>query len=307
MKHSTKITILAAMLASASMLTACSGGNSTQSSSSAPESSSAAEQTSAVTEQSAESTATESAAESSSPEEALPIALPTPDGYTVKPSEVVSAFGDEGELQPDQLTEDNWFSIECKDFGYAAEPTGYCLSSFEGNISDETETHSMIDSQYKLVKVGDKICGFTVAEAKTSYSSVGFIGGSVTLAESVTLTGWARLAPEDEVYIGKGDVQFIPDSESIKLPVVNYGISDDGKLVTSCWKRASEKEMWANEYPEFKLGNIYDDETTDADFSMLSIDGTYTRVSITIDRIVLNCTIDFYADVNAHVVDIEAI
>lgn len=311
MKYSQQLATLAALITSASMLTACANGTASESASSQTSASTTEQTTASTTEQTTASTTeqTSEQPESSAPAETdkLPIVVPAPGGYEVKPSDIATIFGEDGQITPEQITEDNWFSMECNTFCYAAEPTGFNLNSFEGTITEDTEIAEYGDNTYKRVEVGDTICGFTVTSANSSLSqSVGFVGGQITLAESAELTGWARLAPADDGYTMKGDVEFIVDSDSMKLPVMNFKTNESGELVTRLWKCMSDSAVWANEYAQFILGNI-NNADTDADLSMLYDDGTYTRVKVTLDNITLSCMIDFYSSVTAHIADIEAI
>ena len=313
MKYSQKIAALAALIASACMLTACSNGTASQSSSESASSQTAAstaeQATASAAEQTPSQTAEQTSSESSAPDEndVLPITLLAPGGYAVKPSDIASVFGEDGQISPEQLTEDNWFSMECNTFCYAAEPTGFNLNCFEDDITLDTEIPAFGENSYERVEVGDTISGFTVTQANSSFSqSAGFVGGQIKLEEAVKLTGWARLAPADDVYTMKGDVEFIVDGDSMTLPVVNFSMTEDGELVSNLWKQATESAVWVNEYPEFDIGNI-NDETTDADLSMLYDDGTYTRVRITLDDITLSSMIDFVSYITAHIVDIDAI
>lgn len=244
--------------------------------------------------------------DTSAPEETddLPITLLAPDGVPVKRSEVSLLTGEEG-VTVDTMTADNWYMMECDGFGFAAEPTGLYFSSFDGTI-DGAYIPETVANDYKRVKAGDKIGGFTVSGAKSSFAQSGFVGSEVNLEESAQLTGWARLAPVDDGYILRGDVEFIPDSDSLILPVVNFSADENGKLFTRVWTRFSESESWVTEYPDFDIGNAYDGSAT-ADLSALSEDGAYTRVKLTLTNISLTCTIDFYSTVHAEIDVIEEI
>lgn len=305
MKTAKHISAIMALAIAATTLSACAK---TETSSETIIDSEAVVQTDATTAPEESSAPEESTApeDTSAPEEHddLPITLLAPDGIAVKRSEVSLLTGEEG-VTVDTMTADNWYMMECDGFGFAAEPTGLYFSSFDGSI-DGAEIPETVANDYKRVKAGDKIGGFTVSSAKSSFAQSGFVGSEVYLEESAELTGWARLAPADDGYTLRGDVEFIPDSDSIILPVVNFSADENGKLFTRVWTRFSESESWVTEYPGFDIGNAYNGSTS-ADLSALSEDGTYTRVKLTLTNISLSCTIDFYSTIHADIDEIEAI
>ena len=234
----------------------------------------------------------------------LPIEVLCPDGTPIKAGDI-SSINAETELTPDKLTEDNWWSINTTGFVFAAEPSGYNISTFAGNFNPE-EVPEYDDITYRRINVGESICGLKLTSADCSFAqSQGFVGGSARLEGTIEVSGWARLAPEDDGYTARGDIEFVIDADSMKLPVIYYWSIEDGALCTRIWSRSSGAESWVNEYPQFYLGNANEESSYDADISMLPSDGSYVRVKLTLDKIECSSYIDFVSTINAVITDIE--
>lgn len=313
MKQS-RITV-AALLATALMLTGCSGNVQSvpdDTSSSVSEQTELDNSSSAHEETSAPDTS--SAEDNSEPKEAeLPVFLTYPDGERVRASEI-DTIAAESELSPEQLTADNWWNLTTSGFAYLAEPSGFNQSTFEGTFSVALTDRVVDEITYRRVNVGESICGFKVKSANCSFSAwgnaeqpngVGFIGGTVELDGTVELTGWARLAPEDDGYTARGDVEFVVDSDSMKLPVMYFFAETERGVFSMMYPCSTGSESWINEYPSFSIGNAFDENPDRADVSMLPSDGTYARVKITLDNITLNSTIDFYSNISATLSAVE--
>lgn len=210
------------------------------------------------------------------------------------------------EIQLSEITADTPFSIVC-DYVYLAQPAGVSYNSIE-NEDIFTPTgygddfygsfegvNRKVKYEYKAYKTGDKIGELTLTRAlayfysdkcETAYSH--FDGGFMELTGNLTLTGICRMAKEDgdeqNYYIKKGDLFFIPDSESCKIPIMDYGKKDgDGFITLKTWK--SENAAVLSEYGALSLGNINDEAYKGLDFSGIIDSDGYVKVKITVDKV----------------------
>lgn len=265
----------------------------------------------------------------------LPIDIYCPDGERIYSEDISKIYANE-ELSAAQLTEDNWYQIECEGFTYLAENSGIQYNSKDDADKYDAENYEfegvtgIVPAEYKRYKVGDKIGDLTVTYAVTDFSSqnadayycVGddewlsakelgmkhmyLNGGVVEFDGSVTLTGYANKAPEDDGYIAKCDIGFFPDKESCILPVMNYAVTPEG-VNTRVWTYNDIDTAWASEYTDFEIGNTEEERYSDFDFSGLPDDGSYVKVRVTLEDITMKCRIDWISNINAKITAFEVI
>ncbi len=265
----------------------------------------------------------------------LPIDIYCPDGEKIYIEDISKIYANE-ELSAAQLTEDNWYQIECEGFTYLAENSGIQYNSKDDADKYDAENYEfegvtgIVPAEYKRYKVGDKIGDLTVTYAVTDFSSqnadayycVGddewlsakelgmkhmyFNGGVVEFDGSVTLTGYANKATEDDGYIAKCDIGFFPDKESCILPVMNYAVTPEG-VDTRVWTYNDVDTAWASEYTDFEIGNTEEERYSDLDFSGLPDDGSYVKVRVTLENISMKCRIDWISNINADITAFEVI
>lgn len=261
----------------------------------------------------------------------LPIELLCPDGAEIFAEDIIRIDGQE-DLSPNELTEDNWSSIECGGFTYLALPAVPTVNSidnadiYNAGTGEFDGIPNITPAEYKRYYEGDSVCGLKIISAN-SYFSRGnidytyyevdgefktfkelgvpfgyFSGASVMLEGSVSVTGYMNLAAEDEHYINKGDIGFIPDS-SCTLPVMKFSMSPSG--LNGYTDYCSENGMnWVTEYPPFMLGSGNDSRYSHLPFDDIPADGSYVKVSATLSDITMTCT-DKGAYITATVTSLE--
>lgn len=179
------------------------------------------------------------------------------------------------------ITADNWRQASIYGFTYMAEP----------------------GSEYKRVKTGDNILGFTVGETECTFtndetperigSEGAFSSGYAELEGNVTLNGTIHAATEDGFSYSAGDLLFVPDEDSRVLPVMNYSYSSDAGVYT----KVDES------------GNMYPDIIITAgsfvDTSVIPTDGTPVHVLITLEKISMSSSIDVSSNMRAEIVAFE--
>ena len=309
MKKITAIIVLAAILG----LTGCSSAENTN------------ENTTAVTEKaSASETADASNSEDNSTVEEIPpidneiaAKFEVPGGDTPDLSNI-EIFGNDGEtLSLSEMTEDNWYSATCDGYVYLAEPLGIFYDNVDNSdIFNEDETTfkgvpEIVTHEYKKYKVGDMFGGMKLVEASTSFNVFNsdlypayFNGGSATFEGETVLTGKCRIAPEDDGYIAKRDIQFIPDANCKKLPLMNYNADKDGNESLLTYRFGDY--VFSCEYrPIILLGNA--DSFPDIDFSQFPDDGSFVDVKVTINKFYIRNLLDFTCSSSAGLVSIEMV
>lgn len=257
--------------------------------------------------------------------------LETPSGDVPDLSEAkISTWEGENirEIQLSEITADTPFSIIC-DYVYLAQPAGVSYNSIEnsdiftptGYGDDFYGSFEGVDRkvkyEYKTYKVGDKIGELTLTKAlayfysdkcETAYNH--FDGGFMELTGNLTLTGICRMAKEDgdelHYYIKKGDLFFIPDSESCKIPIMDYGKKDgDGFITLKTWK--DENAAVLSEYGELSLGNINDERYKELDFSGIADSDGYVKVKITVNNVCCWRTSRAQQSFDANITDFQVI
>lgn len=241
-------------------------------------------------------------------------------GDVIGLSEITEARNKENqEIPPESMTEENFFRAST-DSAYYALPLYQSLTDRETEYDETNLLFKDIpqDSQSDFIKVkkGDKIFGMTVTEASSDFnlnsSVLGVVvGTSLTLEGEITLTGYARVVPDNEYGVAVGDILFIPTGK-VDLPVVRFdGCNKDGVIMRRTGDvyimnggSDADSITYTNEFShQFTLGNISE---TSADISVLSTDGIFTKVNATISNIRMNSSIDWFTQVDADLVSITA-
>lgn len=241
-------------------------------------------------------------------------------GDVIGLSEITAAYNAENqEIPPESMTTENFFKATI-DSAYYALPLYPCLTSRESEYDEENllfkDAPQGSESAFIKVKKGDKIGGLTVAEASSEFNLNSPVLGvvvrtSLTLEGEITLTGYARVIPGDEYGVAVGDIVFIP-AGTFDLPVVRFdGCDKDGIILRRTGdvyimggSSSEDSITFTNEFTErFTLGNI---NSTTADISAISTDGSFTKVNVTISDIKMSSSADWITQVSANIVSISA-
>jgi len=190
-----------------------------------------------------------------------------------------------------ETNENGYFSVYLDDYAYARKTTGVSYNSADDPDFYDAETFELkIDycelNPVEKIKVGDKFGDLTVSKTRFGYQGTISDGeliyqecdSAVDYAGSVTLKGYASVTTVTEGYETKGDISFLPDSDSFKdipYPINAYtrlGLRyyNDGGLVIY------------SDSPVMSLGSLYDKRYANADLSAISDDGTARYVEVTL-------------------------
>lgn len=233
-------------------------------------------------------------------------------------SEITAAFNIENqEISPETMTREN-FSRATTDGAYYALPMYPCLTDRESEYDAENllfkDAPQGSQSGFIKVKKGDKVCGLTVSDAYSEFDLNSPVPGTVvgtclSLEGEITLTGYARVIPENDYGVSVGDIVFIPTG-NVNLPVVRFdGCGDDGVITRRTgdvyiMDGSSDSITYTNEFADrFTLGNVND---TSADIGCLSDDGNFTKVNVTIRNITMRSTLNWITQVQADLVSVSA-
>lgn len=223
----------------------------------------------------------------------------TPWGGTPDLSEARVTGKNDTELPLSELTEDNWNYVVV-DWVYLAEPNGISYNSIDSaDIFDEAkksfkDAPQSVNHQYKKYRVGDTVCSLTLTYASTTFrpencaiSPKYFNGGIAMFDGELTLTGKMRIVSGENdgeySYPGyKGDIRFIPDAESCKLPVINYLLQDTEGNEKLTYGSAADM-VWCSEYRyPIDLGNVSDYEIS---FDGIPDNGDFVDAKIVVSNI----------------------
>ncbi len=238
-------------------------------------------------------------------------------GDVIGASEITAAFNIENqEISPEMITEENFFKATI-DNAYYALPLYHCFTDREGGYDTENllfkDAPQGSQSDFIKAKKGDKICGLTVVEAYSEFDLNSpvpgvVVGTSLSLEGEITLTGYARVIPENEYGVSVGDIVFIPTG-SVNLPVVRFDGCDNDGVITRrtgdvyIMDGSTDSLTYTNEFADqFVLGNIND---ISADIGCLSTDGSFTKVNVTIRNITMKSTINWITQVQAELVSVS--
>lgn len=264
--------------------------------------------------------------------EPLPFPLFGADNVQITFGDVTEMLDKEGNaLTRETLEDTKWEEITCGGFAYLAEPTISLNSADDAELYDpETMLFSgapdYTDTEYKRYKVGDKFGELTVTSAETVFSRIDYEekDGVLTTEQikadgmsfagmlrkcsaefdgTVTMTGYMRVCVS-EYGVEEGEVLFVPDKDSLVLPVINFHVDrDTDTFNTAVWQWPVKDFAYATEYPTIRLGNI----NKGVDISGIPADGTSTKVSVTVTNISMFCDTHMSSFIDGEIVSVEAL
>ncbi len=264
--------------------------------------------------------------------EPLPFPLFGADNVQITFGDVTEMLDKEGNtLTKETLEDTKWYDIICGGFAYLAEPT-ISLNSVDDAELYDTETllfggaPEYTDTEYKRFKNGDKFGELTVKSAETTFSRIGYEekdgvltteqiraegmcfagmlrGCSAEFDGTVTMTGYMRVCVS-EYGVEEGEILFVPDKNSLVLPVMNFHVDrDTDTFNTAVWQWSVKDFAYATEYPTIRLGNI----NKGVDISGIPADGTSTKVSVTVTNVSMFCDTYMSSFIDGEIVFVEAL
>lgn len=262
--------------------------------------------------------------------EPLPFTLFGADNVQITFADVTAITDKDGHaLSAEELEDTKWWEIQCGGFAYLTEPS-ISLNSVDN--ADQYDPEKLIfsglpeytDAEYRRFKVGDKFGELTVKSASTTFSRVGFEDKEGVLTEeqikaegmsfagmlrrcnaefdgTVTMTGYMRVVVS-EYGVDEGEVLFVPDKDSLVLPLMNFHVDRDTDTInTAVWQWPVKDFTYATEYPTIRLGNI----NKGTDISGISADGSSTRVKVTVTNISMFCDMLMSSFIDGKLVSVE--
>ncbi|MCM1164412.1 MAG: hypothetical protein NC299_09885 [Lachnospiraceae bacterium] len=297
---------------------------------SSPTESSSALSDSTSTSTSSTTTASSTAPDGSDNAEPLPFPLFGADGVQITFGDVTSMTDRDGNaLTRETLEDTNWWEITCGGFAYLAEPT-VCLNSVDDAELYDPETllfggaPEYTDTEYKRYKVGDKFGELTLKSVETVFSRVGYEekDGVLTTEQikaegmcfagmlrkcsakfdgTIAMTGYMRVCVS-EYGVEEGEVLFVPDKDSLLLPVMNFRVDrDTDSINTAVWQWNVNDFAYATEYPTIRLGNI----NKGTDIGGVPADGTSAKVVVTVTNISMFCDMYMSSFIDGELVSVE--
>lgn len=242
-------------------------------------------------------------------------------GDRISKSEITQVFNADGSSE---YSDENFQSVLCNGFVYLAEPSIDCVNSVDNADTFDSETMTFAGmsadklKNYKRVNVGDTISGLTVTAAQSNFAvdsmdgfdknalyekfpEIYFNAGSCEFSGELTMTGYACVIPEDEYGIESGTILIVPSGEC-PLPVMGYASDEENGIYHRANIGMHGDFTWVGEYGQINIGNI---NLTTADVSMLPTDGTFVKVTVTLDSIKLNSGVNFTNIATAEIVKID--
>lgn len=254
-------------------------------------------------------------------------------GDTILRSELSMIFtGDGTDGSPETFSEDTFSGVLCDGFIYLAEPSGVCRTNydngdvFDGGMVRFTDVSGALRSDYSRVEVGETFGGLTLTEAQVNFAhgldgteyilgdgstklggelgfpEIYFMGGMAAFDGKVTMNGYISVTAEDERGLFAGDIIFVPSGCECTLPVMGYRFDPDAGFVHYPLMNSRGGMYWVNDYGYISLGNA---ENVAADLSGLPDDGSFAKVSVTLDNIRMTCGINMMESYSAEIADIE--
>lgn len=329
MKKFSALTIIIA----AAMLAGCADGGT----SSAPENSMTSTTSLQSTKADVESSDPSSSNVNSDP---LPFTLFGADKVQITFADVTSVTDVDGNpIAPADVKDPDWYEIVCDGFAYLAEPS---ISLNSRDNADRYDPEKLLfsdlpeysDTKYRRFNVGDKFGELTLKSASATFSRIGYEDdekaketkeyyalteeqirdrgmGFAGMFErckaefdgTVTMTGYMRVVIS-EYGIEEGTVLFIPDADSLVLPLMNYHINyDTDSINTALWQWNVNDFSYANEYPTIRLGNI----NKGTDISGIAADGTSTKVKVTVTNISMFSDLRMSSFIDGELVSVETV
>ena len=238
-------------------------------------------------------------------------------GEKILTDEISAVFSNNGaELTAAELTRETFSAVLCDGFAYLAEPSGLARNSIDNVDVYDENTLQFSDvtpqpvSDYKRVNVGESIGGLTLKEAQVNFASgsemglpdVAFVYGSAMFEGELTMTGYIARAAEDTYNFMTGDLMFVPCDGESTLPVMSYTYDEQlGYCHAPQYVSSGSGFTWYNEFGYIYLGNAAD---TTADISMIPDDGSFVKVKVTFDSLMMSSGIDRGNVITAELIDI---
>lgn len=238
-------------------------------------------------------------------------------GEKILTDEISSVFTNNGaELTAAELTRETFSAVLCDGFAYLAEPSGLARNSIDNADVYDENTLQFSDvtpqpvSDYKRVNVGDSIGGLTLKEAQVNFASgsemglpdVAFVYGSAMFEGELTMTGYISRAAEDSYNFMTGDLMFVPCDGESTLPVMSYTYDEQlGYCHAPQYVSSGSGFTWYNEFGYIYLGNA---AGTTVDISMIPDDGTFVKVRVTFNKLLMSSGIDRGNVITAELIDI---
>lgn len=242
-------------------------------------------------------------------------------GDKILKSEITQVFNLDGSSE---YSENQFQTAVCSGFVYLAEPTLNNLNSIDNAdiFDDGTKTFAGMSvdklKNYKRLNVGDTISGLTITVAQSNFSAdsmdgfdkntlsekfpeIYFNAANCEFSGELKMTGYTCVIPEDEYGIEAGTILFIPSGEC-PLPVMAYASDEQTGVFHRMNVGMHGDFTWAGEYGQINIGNI---NSTTADVSVLPTDGTFVKVTVTVDSIKLSGGVNFNNIATAEIVKID--
>lgn len=221
---------------------------------------------------------------------------------------------------PDDMTavycygENPWDNIECEGFTYMAEPTGISYNSIENaDVFDETVpafngSEEKSAPAYKRYNVGDEICGLKIETAVSYFMNNGqneglkeryFNGGTASFSGKKELSGYLIILSEDLYAVGGvGDIVFIPDNDSQTLPLLNYDSkSKEGVFSTVVGNTYTMGGIsFKNEYGIITLGNM---QNYPAEMFFGVEQNKALKAKVIIDQLTMSSSVEWFSNATA--------
>lgn len=270
----------------------------------------------------------------------LPFTLFGADKVQITFADVTSVTDVDGNpIAPADVKDPDWYEIVCDGFAYLAEPS---ISLNSRDNADRYDPEKLLfsdlpeysDAEYKRFNVGDKFGELTLKSASATFSRNGyeddekvketkeyaalteeqireagrsfmnmFEGCEASFDGTVTMTGYMRVVIS-EYGVEEGTVLFIPDADSLVLPLMNYHIDHDTESVnTDLWQWTVNDFVYATEYPNIRLGNI----NNGTDISGIAADGTSTKVKVTVTNILMFSDLMMSSFIDGELVSVEPV
>lgn len=242
-------------------------------------------------------------------------------GDRISKSEITQAFNTDGSSE---YSDDQFQTAVCNGFVYLAEPTLNNPNNIDNADTFDADTMTFAGmpadklKNYKRVNVGDTISGLTVTAAQSNFSAdsldgfdkntlsekfpeIYFSAANCELNGELKMTGYACVIPEDDYGIESGTILLVPSGEC-PLPVMGYASDEESGIYHRANVGMRGDFIWAGEYGQINIGNI---NSVSADVSALPTDGTFVKVTVTLDSIKLSGGVNFNNIATAEIVKID--
>ena len=132
---------------------------------------------------------------------------------------------------------------------------------------------------------------------------IAFVYGAAMFEGELTMTGYLSRAAADSYNFMTGDLMFVPSDGEADFPVMSYSYDEELGYCHSLQYVSSGSDFtWLNEFGYVYLGNA---DSTTADISGIPSDGSFVKVSVTIDSLMMTSGVDRGNSITAEIVDIS--